>query len=162
MRKVTLVLLSLISSSAMASYINNGTIIENGHWLGQSAYYSETPILAMLSTADVSLGAQANDLYIASNYKYHTTTNHTVYIVNGSNSKQTFIWYMESCPELYACSIRSGTIELKPGGEFCESGAIQPNVVYQSEYAVYTNIARTYSKGYNPQKVEDVAYIHVS
>jgi hypothetical protein len=164
MKKVTLVLLSLVSVNAMAYQLNNGKIIEPGHFEGEPAFYKEIPIVAMAMSpmASVNLGAQADDLHIAADYHYHTTTNHTVYIVNHTNKVQNYEWHMESCPALHNCKDRWGTVQLNPGGEFCESGAIQPKVSYESSGAVYTNVATTYSKGHDPHKVQGLGYIFVS
>lgn len=149
-----------ICPNVHAFELSNGKIITQSHFISNAmnASYVETnPVHAM----GTSLGAQADTLKIATGYSYHTTTNHSVYIINDTQSIQTYYWYFNSCPEHFGCITWGGEISLNPGGSFCESGTLKPNVIY-GQIGIYQNKAITQTSGYDPKYIESIAPIQVS
>ncbi len=151
---------AMISINSNAFEINNGKVLQKSHFINNSlnaTYIEKSPF----HTEMTSLGAQADPLKIAIDYAYHTTTNHTVYIVNNTATTNTYYWYFNSCPQYYTCVVRGGAVELAPGGSFCESGTIQPSVKYY-QIGFYENKAITQTTGFDPQYVQSIASIEVS
>lgn len=153
-------LLALLATNATASEIINGTILEKAHFISNenNATYEESFPIHTMST---SLGATAKVLKVATNYSYHTTTNHSVYIINDSNAPQTYYWYFKSCPQNFGCTTWGGAVALNPGGTYCESGTLQPTVKYMN-LGFYENKAVTQTTGYDPKYVDSIAPIEVS
>jgi hypothetical protein len=160
MKKAILLCAALVTSNAYAFQLNNGTIIIPGHFIdnpNNGIYIPSEPVHAEMT----SLGAQAMVLKVATNFAYHTTTNHSVYIVNDSGAPQTYNWFFQSCPEHYGCTTWAGVVNLNPGGSYCESGTIQPGIKYGT-LGIYQNKAVTQTIGYDPQYVYSIAPIQVS
>jgi hypothetical protein len=156
----SILLISSLSSLSMAYELHNGKIIQPSHFVSpnvDAAYIETRPVHAM----NTGLQAHADVVKVAINYKYHSTTDHSVYIINDSNEKHAYEWYFESCPQYYSCIIRAGAVELQPGGSFCESAIIQPGISY-SRIGIYTNTAITETKGFDPKYISSIAPIQVS
>lgn len=163
LKKIALVLF-IASTNSYASYITNGKMLTESHWIGNSNnaihYETEINLVSASSSNDVSLGAEAKVLKVAPGYAYHTTTNHTVYIVNHDKVQHTYYWYMSSCPQNFDCITLGGGVVLNPKGEFCKSETIQPGVIYEQQ-GYYKNVARTYTNGYETKEAYDTANIQV-
>lgn len=156
----TIVLLATVSSAAIAHELHNGKIITPSHFVtpNTNALYFES---APIHTMNTGLQAHADVVKVAINYKYHSTTDHSVYIINDSKTTNKYEWYFESCPQYYSCIVRAGIIELQPGGSFCEAATIQPGISY-SRIGIYTNTAITETKGFDPKYISSIAPIQVS
>lgn len=163
MKKISCVIIgSVLSISNAYSYqLNNGKIIEASHFINNpsNAIYTESylPQKAM----NTSLGAEADVVKVATNYSYHSTTNHSVYIVNDTSTINTYNWFFESCPQNYMCTVIAGAVQLNPGGSFCESGTLQPAIKYPI-IGIYQNLAVTETKGYEERYAKSIAPIQVS
>ena len=158
--KSALLFTAIITTNSYAFEITNGKVLTPGHFISNihdGIYIESDPIHAAMT----SLGAQAMVLKVATNYAYHTTTNHSVYIINDSGTIQSYNWFFQSCPEHYTCTTWAGSVSLNPGGSFCESGTIQPGIEY-GQLGIYKNTAITQTTGYDPKYVSSVAPIQVS
>lgn len=156
---ITLLPSMFIISNSYGFELSNGKIIEQGHFISNpdNAIFKETSNNIRMT----SLGAQAEPLKVAADYAYHTTTNHSVFIVNDSNSTQTYYYYFNSCPQYHSCTSWGGGVQLAPGGTYGLTGTIQPGIRY-SQVGFYQNKAITQTSGYDPKYTDSVATISVS